>query len=272
MANPIVKWVGGKRQLLPILSEMVPKEFGTYYEPFFGGGALFFALEPENAVINDSNPPLITMYKAVQSSPQEVKQHLNNIQNWYNALSDDQAKAELYYILRDRFNLGYEEDDGAYLAATLIFLNKAGYNGLYRTNRAGKYNVPFGHRKTLSLFDDENLVAVSKALQNADIRCGDFGNCLESASAGDFVFFDSPYYNTFDNYQAGGFSEADHRRLAETFQTLSERGVLCMLTNSNTDFIRELYKGFPITLVPVRRAVNRDASGRTGEELIITNY
>lgn len=273
MCNPIIKWVGGKRQLLPIITEMMPKQFNTYYEPFFGGGAVFFAISPEKAVINDFNPQLAGMYEALRDNTDEVKSQLDKFQENYNSLSTDEEKTAYYYDLRDRFNCKIcKEITDAEAAALLIFLNKAGFNGLYRISKAGKYNVPPAHKKTVSAYSEDNLMAAAEALAHADICCGDFADAIVNAAAGDFVFIDSPYYDTFDSYQAGGFSEEDHRRLAKLFDDLSRRGVKCMLTNSNTDFIKDLYSAYNIRVVPVKRMVNSDASKRTGEEVIITNY
>lgn len=273
MCNPIIKWVGGKRQLLPIIKQMMPKKYGTYYEPFFGGGALFFNLQPERSVINDFNHQLVDMYKAVRACPADIMKILDGYQNSYNELNSDDAKTEYYYELREKFNEKIRSGvSDVEMAALLIFLNKAGFNALYRVNKSGKYNVPSAHKKHLSLYSPENFKEAANALERAEIHCGDFADALVSAQEGDFVFIDSPYYDTFDSYQAGGFSEADHKRLASVFKDLSARNVKCMLTNSNTDFIKDLYKGFRIRIVPVKRLVNSDASNRTGEEVIITNY
>lgn len=273
MSDPIVKWVGGKRQLLPIITQMIPRTFETYYEPFFGGGALFFELHPTSAVINDFNPQLIQMYRSVQTDPDSVKRRLDEFQNTYNSLSSDGSKCEYYYGLREEYNRRICNDESDEVtAALLIFLNKAGYNGLYRVNKSGRYNVPPAHRKRLSLYAEPNFSDSAKALSNASILCGDFSDAVKDAKKGDFVFIDSPYYDTFDNYQSGGFSEEDHERLASVFADLSHRNVKCLLTNSNTDFIKNLYKDYNIRTVPVKRMVNSDAAHRTGEEVIITNY
>lgn len=270
---PILKWVGGKRQLLPTIHEMLPDKISTYYEPFFGGGALFFSLLPEKAVLNDFNPQLIGMYRAIQQNPLSVEAELLDIQGTYNALPSDMEKANYYGYLRRLFNVKIQKQHhDAQMAALLIFLNKAGFNGLYSVNKSSEYNVPSAHKKTIHSFTHDNLLSVSSALQNATILCGDFEAAVQTASPGDFIFFDFPYYNTFDTYQSNGFSEADHRRLANLFQALTDKGVSCMLTNSNTDFILSLYKGFHIRTVQVKRLVNSDASKRTGEEIIVTNY
>lgn len=273
MSDPIVKWVGGKRQLLPTITQMMPKTFGTYYEPFFGGGALFFELHPTSAVINDFNPQLIEMYRSVQTNSDSVKHLLDKFQSKYNSLSSDSSRCDYYYELREKYNCKIcKEESDEMTAALLIFLNKAGYNGLYRVNKSGRYNVPPAHRKHLSLYAEPNFSDSAKALSNASILCGDFSDAVKDAKKGDFVFIDSPYYDTFDNYQSGGFSEEDHKRLASVFTTLSNRNVKCLLTNSNTDFIKNLYKNYNIRTVSVKRMINSDASHRTGEEVIITNY
>lgn len=241
---PILKWVGGKRQLLPMIHEMLPEQIGTYYEPFFGGGALFFSLLPEKAILNDFNPQLIGMYRAIQQNPLSVEAELLDIQGTYNALQSDAEKSNYYGYLRRLFNVKIKKQHhDAQMAVLLIFLNKAGFNGLYRVNKSGEYNVPSAHKKTICSFTHDNLLSVSSALQNATILCGNFEAAVQTASPGDFVFFDSPYYNTFDTYQSNGFSEVDHRRLANLFQALTDKGVSCMLTNSNTDFVLSL-QGF----------------------------
>ena len=271
--TPIIKWAGGKRQLLPIITNMMPKKYNIYYEPFFGGGAVFFSLDPQKAVINDFNLQLVNMYRSVKEKPDTVKRYLDEFQKKYNALPDDSAKCDYYYELRQEFNRKIcKNKKDAKAAALLIFMNKSGFNGLYRVNHSGQYNVPPAHKKNLTLYDKNNLYEVSKALSHADIMCGDFADSLRNVKSGDFVFIDSPYYDTFDSYQAGGFSEQDHLRLASLFKDMTDAGVKCMLTNSNTDFVRDLYKDYHIRTVEVKRMINSDASKRTGKEIIVTNY
>lgn len=270
---PIIKWVGGKRQLLSEIKSRMPKEFNTYYEPFFGGGALFFELQPEKAVINDFNSQLINLYQRVKDDYKSVIKIIDKFQNKYNSLQTNSQKLDYYYTLRKEFNKLLKTDArNATAAALFIFLNKAGFNGLYRVNASGEFNVPSAHRSKINAYQLENIKSASDCLNKATILHGDFEKACKDAQFGDFVFFDSPYYDTFDTYQAGGFNEASHIRLATLFKTLSNRGVNCMLTNSNTDFIKELYSGFHIEVVDVKRMVNCDASKRTGQEVIITNY
>ena len=249
MAQPVVKWPGGKRQLLTKLKERMPKEYGIYFEPFFGGGALFFDICPKDAVVNDLNDQLINVYRQLKTKPIHVMGFLEKYQNLYNSGKTDEEKVELYYKIRDIFNsIISKRIFSPESAALLIVLNKAGFNGLYRVNKMGQYNVPSAHRKTLNCFDINNVLEVNLALERCEIRQGDFESACDDACKGDFVFFDSPYYDAFDTYQANGFSEEEHLRLFRLFKRLSERGTYCMLTNSNTDFIKEIYKDYKIEI------------------------
>ena len=270
VCSPVVKWAGGKRQLLPVLKPMMP-EFEKYFEPFFGGGALYFDILPDSAVINDFNPQLVNVYKQIKKSPSKMCETIREIQDEYNGFETDEERTEFYYKLRDEFNEVIDEKS-LRAAALLIFLNKAGFNGLYRVNSSGKYNVPPAHRKRINAFDEDNIKAISKALKGTRIMCGDFEKACKGAEEGDFVFFDSPYYDTFDTYQAGGFSESDHIRLFNLFKNLTEKGVKCMLTNNDCEFIKELYSDYNIKVIEVKRMINCDGNKRTGREVVITNY
>ena len=270
---PLIKWAGGKRQLIEEIRKRMPKEFGTYREPFLGGGALFFELNPEKAVLNDSNPQLMGTYRQVSENPTALRGILDEIKAEYAAFGTQEEKDSFYYGKRSRYNeLIVSNEQTTETAALFIFLNKTAFNGVYRVNSEGLFNVPTSHRKSVELYDAENFRKASEALKNAELLCGDFEDACAGAEEGDFVFFDSPYYETFDGYRKGGFSEADHRRLAVLFRTLSEKGVRCMLTNSDEEFVKELYSGFRIETVEVKRMVNRNASGRTGREIIVTGY
>lgn len=270
--EPIIKWAGGKRQLLPEIKKRIPPDIKKYVEPFFGGGAVFFDSEFESAVISDTNAQLINMYKVVRDMPEVLIDSLVKIQRFYNQL-EHADQADFYYQKRKEFNTTVLRSGASVECATLfIFLNKTCYNGLYRENASGEYNTPFGKRKQISLFDENNMLACSMKLKKTRIICGDFSEACKGLRKGNFVYFDSPYFDTFDTYQAGGFTEEEHKRLARTFKTLSERGIMCMLSNSNTDFIRELYANYKIETVEVKRMINCDGKKRSGTEIIVTNY
>ena len=272
MPKPFVKWVGGKTQLLSQIEERLPASFIDYYEPFVGGGALYCNIEVKNSTINDMNPNLVNVYRQIRDNLSELQLHLDEMENVFNSLPENE-KEKYYYKVRDEFNQSIiNKDNTTSNAAQFIFLNKTSFNGLYRCNRSGKFNVAFGKKKKVSTYDFDNLQELSEKLKNTQILTGDFEAACDNAKAGDFVFFDSPYVETFDTYQAEGFSEEDHIRLRNLFKKLTDKGVHCMLTNSNTDFVKELYAEYNIEIVDVRRSVNRDASNRKGQEVIITNY
>ena len=272
---PIVKWAGGKRQLLDRIATRMPASgYETLYEPFIGGGAVFLSLRPEKAVINDINQELINLYKTVKDTPEELIMAIDQIDD--QMPEDADAAKAFYYEMRERYNEIITAGElTVEAAAMLVFINKHCFNGLYRVNAKGKFNVPYNGSRTRSMNPD-NIRAVSKALDHAEILCGDFEPATANAKAGDFVFLDSPYVpikeTTFEAYTKEGFLEEDHRRLARLFRELDGRGCSVMLTNHNTELIRELYDGYVIDTVSVKRAINSDASKRTGEEVIITNY
>lgn len=271
--TPVIKWVGGKRQLLGEIKKRLPNEFNTYYEPFFGGGAAFFELSPQKAVVNDRNRQLINMYTQIKLNHMSVVEFLDNFENVYNDTERLNEKSEFYYNLRARYNeLVKSNSLTPELAALFIFLNKTGFNGLYRVNLKGEFNVPFGKKDKVTTYHLENIEAVAESLERSVLLCGDFKEACHGAREGDFVFFDSPYYDTFVSYQAGGFGENDQRRLAELYKDLSDKGVNCMLMNTDCDFIRDLYKNYKMEVVEMRNAVNRDGQGRGGSCLVVTNY
>lgn len=271
--TPIVKWAGGKRQLLPIIKPMLPDGYNRYYEPFFGGGALFFDLKPKKAVINDCNPFLMNMYLQVQNNAEDVMNNLQDMEGKYNHFTTDKEKTDYYLTMRRAFNNCIDHKEySVYSASLLIFLNKAGFNGLYRVNAKGQYNVPTAHRKELHLYDRNNIVGVSKVLRKAKILTGDYKVACKSAKENDFVFFDSPYYDTFDTYQAGGFTKNNHKELYCLYDELNDKGVRIMLTNNDCEFIKDLYGKYKIKSVQVKRMINCDSKNRKGKEVIITNY
>lgn len=275
--TPFVKWAGGKRQLLEHINARKPIKYKNYYEPFIGGGAVLFDLQPKGAVIGDINPALINTYQQIRDYPEDVMHFADeNDKSIQNENLDLDERKELYYDARKQFNQKVKNDEyDAQTAGLLLFLNKHCFNGLYRCNSKGEFNVPY-NRSVRNSYDREDILAVSDYLHHVAIQCTDFANICEMAQPGDFVFLDSPYApikaDSFVDYTKEGFAKEDHLRLAEQFRTMTERGVYCMLTNHNTPLIYELYQGFNIEPVQVKRMINRDASHRTGEEVIITNY
>lgn len=265
--KPIIKWAGGKTQLLNELKSMMPQNYNHYYEPFFGGGALYFSLSPKEATINDFNPQLINLYKQCRDNLEELLCILDRME------IEHSKDENYYYETRQLFNRQLQKNElTVESASNFLYLNKAGFNGLYRLNSKGLFNVPSAKKKSVKLYDDENIRIVSEQLKKTNILTGDFEDACKDANKGDFVFFDSPYFNTFDTYQAGGFDKGSHIRLASLFNNLTKNGVYCMLTNSNEDFIKNLYHNHNIKIVPVRRMINCDPSKRTGKEIIVTNY
>lgn len=275
--KPIVKWVGGKSQLAQQIKERLPVNFNKYsyqkyYEPFLGGAAVLLDLNPTNAVVSDINPELINMYLQVRDNVEEVIEFLTILDNQHEIWSEPK---EYYYMVRGNFNecLGVKS---AKQAARFIYLNKHCFNGLYRVNKKGQFNVPFNGKLSGWSADPDHLREVSTRLKDADIRCGDYVDAVKDAGPNDFVFFDSPYApltaTSFTDYTKEGFDYEDHVTLAALFRTLTNRGCFCMLTNHDTPLIRELYKDFRIEVVDVRRSINRKGDGRTGKEVIITNY
>ena len=262
-AKPILKWAGGKTQMLGDLIPKVPTSYGRYIEPFFGGGAMFFALQPENAVVADSNPELINMYR-------QVADHVDDVINY---LKEYENTSEMFYAVR---SLEWTSLPKAEAAARTIFLNKTCFNGLYRVNKQGRFNVPFGKYKNPKICDEDGLRAASEGLKKAEILCGDYLLVLEHyAQPGDFVFLDPPYlptseYSDFKRYTKEQFYEEDHVELAKMIMTLHERGCHVILTNSNHPLVHELYAPFTIDVIQTKRYISCNGSTRKGEDVIVT--
>lgn len=271
--SPFLKWAGGKRQLLDKIIDRMPKSFNNYYEPFIGGGALLFELQPAKAVINDINASLINAYITIAEKPFEF---ISAVIELDSQIPEDGKT--YYYSLRERYNdkLVKTEYDTE-LAALFVFLNKHCFNGLYRVNAKGLFNVPYNNSKRESI-NKESIIAISEYLKNVKIMQGDFEKACNDAQRGDFVFLDSPYAplnpTSFESYTKEGFDIESHKRLANLFKKLTDKGCYCMLTNHNTEFINDLYgnKGYKIDVVSVKRMINSNASKRVGEEVIIYNY
>jgi len=271
MPRPFLKWAGGKTRLLPILLAYAPHDFRNYHEPFLGGGALFFALyrlgRIRQAFLSDINAELMDTYRALQCAVEEVIAYLEQYPH----------SKEFYYALRarDPWKMPLAER-----AARMIYLNKTGYNGLYRVNKRGQFNVPFGRYKRPNYKDFDNLRAVAKALQdNVHLKTASFEQVAKGVREGDFVYFDPPYDPVsatarFTQYHASGFGKAEQQRLAEVFQQLSKKGVKVMLSNADTPFIRDLYHGLgEIIQVHAPRFINSKGHKRGPQpELLILNY
>lgn len=264
--KPPVKWAGGKNQLIPQFEPLFPRQtYELYIEPFVGGGAVFFHLLPARAILIDNNPELINFYRVVKE----------NLEPLLNDLRKHRNTAEYYYRLR---SLDPENLDQVSRASRFLYLNKTGYNGLWRVNKKGKHNVPFGRYKNPKYADEENLRLVSAALQQTEIVFGDFSLALEYIKRNCFLYLDPPYHPlsvtaSFTSYTSNAFGEEDQRRLAEVFRQLDAKGCLVMLSNSDTPFIRKLYEGYDVQAVSARRAINCRAEGRGPiTELVIRNY
>ena len=262
-AKPILKWAGGKTQMLNDLLPKVPDSYGRYIEPFFGGGAMFFALHPENAIIADSNPELINLYRQVAGHVDDVIAYLEKYEN----------TPERFYSVRGQEWLALPEAEAA---ARTIFLNRTCFNGLYRVNRKGQFNVPYGKYKNPKICDREGLYAAAEALKAAEIVCSDYLPVLEHyARPGDFVFLDPPYlpiseYADFKRYTKEQFYEEDHVELAKMVIHLHERGCHVLLTNSNHPLVHELYAPFTIDVIQTKRHISCNGNTRKGEDVIVT--
>lgn len=283
--SPFLKWAGGKSQLLDSIVECLPEGFGTYFEPFLGGGALFFRLVSmgriRRALLSDLNKDLINCFVVVRDELDALISRLEYYQNYVG------AKDFFYEVARPLFNkirlkTGLERD--VEKAALLIYLNKTCFNGLYRVNSKGEFNVPWGRYESPALFDEENLRAVSRALdqRRVEIRCCDYREAVKSASAGDLVYFDPPYQplnrtSSFTQYTPDSFSEEDQRALAETFRELDGRGCSVVMSNSCSPLVEELYRDYiskgHFRVAMAARAISclGDGRGRI-PEYIIFNY
>jgi DNA adenine methylase len=300
-AKPFLKWAGGKSQLLNELESNFPphiletKEIDLYIEPFVGGGALFFYLlsnySVKKSVINDINQDLMLTYKVIKLFPEELIKKLDKIQTQYLKLNTEDRKEYFYEKLRtpyNQLNVDYKREDKQTWtdkATLLISLNKTCFNGLYRQNNKGEFNVPVGRYKNPKILDEENLRDVSKLLQNAEILCGSYDAIEIPDSKKAFIYFDPPYRPlsttaSFTKYSKGDFNDEDQEALSKYYRKLDKRGHYLLLSNSdptNTDendlFFDKLYKGYHIQRVLAKRFINSDSSKRKAiRELLITNY
>lgn len=272
LVAPVVKWVGGKRQLINDLKPLLPKRIATYCEPFVGGGALLFELQPKTAYINDINKELIQVYRVIKNDVEALIAELQKFKN----------EADYFYAVRDwdRDEEKYSSLPETLKAARILYLNKTCYNGLYRVNSAGEFNSPFGYYRNPNIVNAPTLRAVSSYLNTATVHLtsSNYMEVLQALPKGTFVYLDPPYdpvsdTSSFTGYSKGGFSQEDQIRLRECCDGLHKRGLKFMLSNSATDFIKEQYAAYNITIVQAKRAVNSIAAKR-GEidEVVVRNY
>ena len=271
--KPLVKWAGGKRQLLPHIHAALPADAPRrFYEPFIGGGAVLFSLEPARARVNDLNGELINLYEVVRDGVDELIAELAGYPN----------ETEFFYALRaaDRDAQRFAALSPVERAARTLYLNRTCYNGLYRVNAAGQFNAPFGRYKNPTICDEGTLRAVHRYFADNDVAFsqGDFAAAVAEAREGDFVYFDPPYdpvnvTSSFTGYQKGGFDRTEQERLKEVCDDLDRRGVKFLLSNSATDFIRKLYADYEIGIVGATRAINSVGSKRGKvDEVLVRNY
>lgn len=275
--KPFLKWAGGKGQLLEDIENNSPLDYNRYFEPFVGGGAFFFHLIRQGfrrkSFLSDLNRELVTAYSTIRDSVEGLIIELQN--------GTYKAEKDAFYEIRDWDRQhNWKEKDPVRQTARMIYLNRTCYNGLYRVNQKGYFNVPFGRYVNPTICDEENLRSVSRALKNAKIQCIDFSEAVKEAREGDFIYFDPPYQPTsqtayFTDYTTGGFGEDEQRRLAGVFDELNEKGCYILESNSAVPLIQELYSGkdYVINTVQAKRAISCDPEGRGNvPELLIRNY
>lgn len=275
--KPFVKWAGGKGGLLDYILPLVPKDFGAYFEPFLGGGALFFtlrqkgALDAKDITLSDKNAELINAYQAIKQNPHKVLHELESLQKSH-------SKEHFYFIRNLDRSADFANLSPFFRAGRFIYLNKTCFNGLCRYNAKGEFNTPMGSYKNPKIYDEALILSAHNALQSARILSADFESVCEGAKKGDFVYFDPPYFplnktSSFVGY-TDSFLQDEQLRLCETFKILESRGVKVLQSNSNTEFIRELYKDFEIIHVKAKRAINckGDKRGEISELLIKGRY
>ena len=269
---PILKWAGGKRQLLSQIVPLMPEKYTKYYEPFVGAGAVLFDQQPKRAIINDTNTELINVYQMIKEQPEELIDLLGQYEKNHSK--------EYYYEVRerDRDAVAFASISSLEKAARTIYLNRTCYNGLYRVNKKGWFNTPIGKNSVITIVNAEAIREMSKYLNKADITLlnGDYKQALGGITKRDFVFIDPPYYpmkvDSFLRYDADNFGVEEQGRLKDLCDKLTQKGVRLMQTNSDCDEIREMYSNYHLVEVDVRRCINAHIDGRRGKELIIYNY
>ena len=269
---PILKWAGGKRQLLHAITPLVPQEYNCYFEPFLGAGAVLLELQPTKAIVNDTNEELINVYNIIKQQPRELIQILQEYEG--------QHSEELYYNIRniDRDEFSFSKLSLLQKAARTIYLNRTCYNGLYRVNRKGFFNTPVGRNTSIQILNSKGILGISEYLNRSEIEImnGDYTQALKMATSKDFVFLDPPYYptnkNSFLRYDISPFGIQEQVKLKEMCDQLNNKGIRFIETNSDCEEIRNLYSNYRLIEVDVRRCINANVNDRRGKELIICNY
>lgn len=273
--KPFLKWVGGKGQLLNQFENLFPKKYNSYFEPFVGGGAVFFNINPKKAHINDINETLTNTYKHIKEDVEKVIRSLKRIEQEFISKNEIERK-EFYYSIREKYNSLPHSDFNRSLY--FLFFNKTAFNGVYRENSKGGFNVPIGSYKNPKIVDPENLRQVSKVLSNTRITSGSFEDAVKNAKKGDFVYFDPPYHplsetSSFTSYSKDDFSKEDQIKLKELYVELDKKGVCVMLSNSSAPFIKKLYSEFKQIPVFATRMINSKSDKRGKiSEVVIVNY
>lgn len=271
--QPFTKWTGGKRQLLPVIKSLMPDNYNSYFEPFIGGGAVFFELIPQKAIINDFNSELINCYRQIKDNPQKliellVEHQKNNSKDYYLELRSVDRDDRIHTMTATE------------RAARIMYMLRVDFNGLYRVNSKNQFNVPYGRYKNPKIVDSDLILSISQYLNknNIEILTGDFEKAVEDVGAGDFVYFDPPYIplsetSAFTSYTHEGFSYEEQVRLRDVFRKLDKKGAYVMLSNSSSPLVEELYKGFNIHKVEATRTNGAKVSSRGKiSEFIVTNY
>ncbi len=274
-AKPFLKWAGGKSRVAKQISIFFPSKFNRYYEPFLGSGAIYFAISPQKGFLNDLNKYLIGTYEIIRDNPNELIKQLKKIDSEYHSLPTLEDKSNYYYSARTEFNKSQKMN--IHKAALFILLNKAGYNGMYRENSKGEYNIPFGKHEKCLICDSENILEVSRNIQDIKFSSGDYKTALSSAKNGDLIYLDPPYIpisktSNFTQYQKEGFGYDEQVRLKDIALELHKKGCYVVISNSSCEISRKLYdnKAFSIHTIRVTRQIH--FSKKVVPEIVVTNF
>ncbi len=277
--HPFLKWAGGKSRIANAIAKVFPERFERYFEPFLGSGAVYFKIAPQHGFLNDLNPFLIGAYEAIKEFPEELMILLNHLEEVYNGLANLDEKNVFYYQIRDDYN-GIPEPN-LRKSANFIFLNKAGWNGMYRENADGDFNIPFGRHERIKLYDYDNIMTISRNIQDMHFTSGDYKESLKNAKSGDLIYLDPPYFPTsktasFTAYQKEGFGDREQEELFKVAEELSSKGCYIVISNSDTEKSHKLYganSDFHIRPMPIMRTIGSKISSRkVVNEILVTNF